>query len=144
MNKSLRAIDWQNQELAKQTKMIEQTRNKTLMIPNEETRDRPGIIVDKDTAHIIYSMTNQPNPQIQLSFGELDIGEFKMKGVRVLYQENTIIVRDNIYEFSDGFINFLANPGVTYDDNIEEDENKIKRFLKDIRYDVGKGDKKSP
>ena len=32
---------------------------------------------------------------------------------------------------------------MTYDDNIEEDENKIIRFLKDIRYDVGKGDKKS-
>ena len=32
---------------------------------------------------------------------------------------------------------------MTDDDNIEEDENKIKRFLKDIRYDVGKGDNKS-
>ena len=40
--------------------------------------------------------------------------------------------------FSDVFINFLTNPGVTYDDNIEEDENEIKRFLKDIRYDIGK------
>ena len=65
-------------------------------------------------------MTNQSNPQLQLSFGNLDIGEFEMNGVRVFYQENTFIVRDNIYEFSDGFINFLTNPGVTYDD-IEED-----------------------
>ena len=32
---------------------------------------------------------------------------------------------------------------MTYDDNIEEDENKKKRFLKDIRYDVGKGDRTS-
>ena len=73
---TLRAKDWQNQELAKQTKMIEQTRNKTLMIPNEKTRDRPGIIVDKYTAHIIHLMTNQSNPQLQLSFGDLDIGEY--------------------------------------------------------------------
>ena len=88
-------------------------------------------------------MTNQSNPQLQLSFGDLDIGELKMNGVRVFYQENTFIVRDNIYEFSDRFINFLTNPGVTYDDNIEEDENKIKRFLRDNIYDIGKGDKKS-
>ena len=140
---TLRVIDWQNQQLAKQTKMIEQTRNKTLMIPNEETRDRLGIIVDKDTANIIHLMTNQSNPLLQLSFGDLDIGEFEMNGVRVFYQENKFIVRDNIYEFSDGFIKFLTNPGVTYDDNTEEDENKNKRLLKDIRYDIGKADKKS-
>ena len=53
------------------------------------------------------------------------------------------LVKDTIYEFSDGFINFLTKSNVTYDDNIEEDEKKIKRFLKDIRYDVAKGDKKS-
>ena len=38
---------------------------------------------------------------------------------------------------------FLTESNVTYDDNIEEDENNIKRFLKDIGYDVAKGDKKS-
>ena len=32
---------------------------------------------------------------------------------------------------------------MTYDDNIEEDENKIKRCLTNIRYDVGKVDKKT-
>ena len=38
---------------------------------------------------------------------------------------------------------FLTKSNVRFDDNIEEDENKIKRFLKDIRYDLGKGDEKS-
>ena len=71
-------------------------------------------------------MTNQSIPQLQLSFGDLDIVEIKMNGVRVFYQENTFIVRDKINEFSDGFINFLTNPGVTYDDHIEEDEKKTK------------------
>ena len=50
---------------------------------------------------------------------------------------------DSIYTFSDGFINFLTNPNVTYDDKIEEYENKIKKFSFDIRYDVRKGDKNS-
>ena len=53
------------------------------------------------------------------------------------------LVRDNVYEFSEGFTDFLTKSNVTYDDNIEEDENKIERFLKDIRYDLGNGDKKS-
>ena len=65
-----------------------------------------------------------------------------MNGVKLVYQENAFIVKDKIYELSDEFINFLTNPNIKHGE-IEEDENKIKRFLKDIRYDLGKGDKKS-
>ena len=65
-----------------------------------------------------------------------------MNGVKLIYQENSFIVKDNIYEMSDEFINFLTNPNIKHGE-IEEVENKIKRFLKDIRYDLGKGDKKS-
>ena len=120
--------------------------NETLMKSNgkavEEARDKPGLLVDKDTAQIINFMSVQSNPQLKLKFGNLDIGEFEMNGVKLIYQENTFIVKDNIYELSDEFINFLTNPNIKHGE-IEEDENKIKRFLKDIRYDVGKGDKKS-
>ena len=66
-----------------------------------------------------------------------------MNGVNITLEQGAFLVKDNTHEFSDGFINFLTKSNVTYDDNIEEDENKIKRFLKDIRYDLGKGDKKS-
>ena len=38
------------------------------------------------------------------------------------------------------FINFLTNPSIKYGE-IEEDENKIKRILFHIGYDLGKGDK---
>ena len=65
-----------------------------------------------------------------------------MNGAKLIYQENAFIVKDKIYELSDEFINFLTNPNIKHGE-IEEDENKIKRFLKDIRYDLGKGDKKS-
>ena len=153
---TLRAIDWQNQELDKQTKMISETAsqieqvgsqfNEALMKSNgkavEEARDKPGMLVDKDTAQIINLMSVQSNPQLKLKFGNLDIGEFEMNGVKLIYQENSFIVKDNIYEFSDEFINFLTNPNIKHGE-IEDDENKIKRFLKDIRYDLGKGDKKS-
>ena len=146
---TLRAIDWQNQELDKQTKMIQQSGlqfNEALMKSNgkalDEARDKPGLLVDKDTAQIIYLMSVQSNPQLKLKFGILDIVEFEMNSVKLIYQENAFIVKDNIYEFSDVFINFLTNPNIKYGE-IEEDENKIKRFLFDIGYDLGKGDKKS-
>ena len=108
----------------------------------EEARDKPGMLVDKDTAQIINLMSVQSNPQLKLKFGNLDIGEFEMNGVKLIYQKNSFIVKDNIYELSDEIINFLTNPNIKYGE-IEEDENKIKRFLKDSRYDLGKGDKKS-
>ena len=160
---TLRAIDWQNQELDKQTKMISETAsqigetasqieqvgsqfNEALMKSNgkavEEARDKPGMLVDKDTAQIINLMSVQSNPQLKLKFGNLDIGEFEMNGVKLIYQENSFIIKDNIYELSDELINFLTNPNIKHGE-IEEDENKIKRFLKDIRYDLGKEDKKS-
>ena len=106
----------------------------------EEARDKPGLLVDKDTAQIIILMSVQSNPQLKLKFGNLDIAEIEMNGVKLTYQENAFMVKDNIYEFSDVFINFLANPSIKYGE-IEEDENKIKRFLFDNEYDLGKGDK---
>ena len=87
-------------------------------------------------------MSVQSNPQLNLKFGNLDIGEFEVNGVKLIYQENAFIVKDNIYELSDEFLNFLTNPNIKHGE-IDEDEKKIKRFLKDIRYDLGKGDKKS-
>ena len=145
---TLRAIDWQNQELDKQTKMIQQAGsqfNEALMKCNsksvEEARDKPGLLVDKDTAQIINLMSVQSNPQLKLKFRNLDIGEFEMNVVKLIYQENAFIVKDIIFELSDEFINFLTNPNIKHGEI--EDENKIKRFLKDIRYDLGKGDKKS-
>ena len=66
-----------------------------------------------------------------------------MNGVDITLEQGAFLVRDNVHEFSEGFTDFLTKSNVTYDDKVEEDENKIKRFLKDIRYDLGKGDKKS-
>ena len=108
----------------------------------EKARDKPGMLVDKDTAQIINLMSVQSNPQLKLKFVNLGIGEFEMNGVKLIYQENAFIVKDNIYELSDEIINFPTNPDIKHGE-IEEDENKIKRFLKDIRYDLGKGVKKS-
>ena len=88
-------------------------------------------------------MGAQTNPQLKSELVDLPTMRHKKNGVNITLEQGAFLVRDNVYEFSEGFTDFLTKSNVTYDDNIEDDDNKIKRFLKDIRYDVGKGDKKS-
>ena len=145
---TLREIDWQNQELDNQTKMIEQTRNKALMKPDlsneavEETQDIAPVYVDTNTAKILHLMGAQTNPQLKLDIVDLPTRSYNMNKGEITLEQGAFLVNDNIYVFSEAFINFLTNPNVTYGD-IEEDENKIQRFLLDIGFDIGKGDKKS-
>ena len=160
---TLRVIDWQNQELDKQTKMISETAsqisetasqieqagyqfNETAPKMGEtlkQTQEIAPVFVDTKIAKNLHKMGTQTNPQLKLNLVDLPTRRYKMNGVDITLEQGAFLVRDNIYEFSEGFIEFLTNPNVTYNDDIEEDENKIKRFLKDIRYDLGKGDKKS-
>ena len=120
--------------------------NEALMKSNgeaaEKAPDKPGMFVDKDTAQILNLMSVQSSHQLKLKLGNLYIAEFEMNCVKLIYQENAFIVEDKIYELSDEFLNFLTNPDIKYGE-IEEDENKIKKFLLEIRYDLGKRDKKS-
>ena len=157
---TLRAIDWQNQELDKQTKMIEQAGSQfnetaskmgetasqigeTLKGTIKQTQDIAPVYVDTKTAKLLHDMGDQTNTQLKLELVDLPSRRYKMNGVDITLEQGAFLVRDNVYEFSEGFTDFLTKSNVTYDDKVEEDENKIKRFLKDIRYDLGKGDKKS-
>ena len=153
---TLRAIDWQNQELDKQTKMIGETAsqieqagsqfNETASKIGETlkgTQDIAPVFVDTKTAKLLHDMGAQTNPQLNLELVDLPSRRYKMNGVGITLEQGAFLVRDNVYEFSEGFLDFLTKSNVTYDDKVEEDENKVKRFLKDIRYDLGKGDKKS-
>ena len=139
---TLRAIDWQNQELDEQTKMIGETASKigeTL----KGTQDIAPVYVDTKTAKLFHDTGAQTNPQLKLELVDLPSRRYKMNGVDITLEQGAFLVRDNVYEFSEGFTDFLTKSNVTCDDKVEEDENKIKRFLKDIRYDLGKGDKKN-
>ena len=109
----------------------------------EETQDIAPVYVDTKTAKLLHDMGAQTNPQSKLNLVDLPTRRYKMNDVDITLEQGAFLVKDKIYEFSDGFINFLTKSNVTYDDNIEEDEKKIKKFLKDIRYDLGKGDKRS-
>ena len=157
---TLRAIDWQNQELDKQTKMIGETASQieqagsqfnenasqideTLKGTIKQTQDIAPVYVDTKTAKLLHDMGAQTNPQLKLELVDLPSRRYKMNGVDITLEQGAFLVRDNVSEFSEGFTDFLTKSNVTYDDKVEEDKNKIKRFLKDIRYDLGKGVKKS-
>ena len=109
----------------------------------KQTQDIAPVYVDTKTAKLLHDMGAQTNPQLKLELVDLPSRRYKMNGVDITLEQVAFLVRDNVYEFSEGFTDFLTKTNVTYDDKVEEDENKIKRFLKDIRYDLGKGDKKS-
>ena len=109
----------------------------------KQTQDIAPVFVDTKTAKLLHDMGAQTNPQLKLEVIDLPSRRYKVNGVDITLEQGAFLVRDNVYEFSEGFTDFLTKSNVTYDDNVEEDENKIKRFLKDIRYDLGKGDKKS-
>ena len=136
---TLRAIDWQNHELDKQTKMIEQAGsqfNETASKIGETlkgTQDIAPVYVDTKTAKLLHDMGAQTNPQLKLELVDLLSRRYKMNGVDITLEQGAFLVRDNVYEFSEAFTGFLTKSNVTYDDKVEEDENKIKRFLKDIR-----------
>ena len=107
------------------------------------TQDIAPVYVDTKTANLLNDMGAQTNPQLKLELVDLPSRRYKMNGVDITLEQGAFLVRDNLYEFSEGFTDFLTKSNVTYDDEVEEDENKFKRFLKDFRYDLGKGDKKS-
>ena len=108
-----------------------------------QTQDIAPVYIDTKTAKLLLDMGTQTNPQLKLELVDLPSRRYKMNGVDITLEQGAFLVRHNVYEFSEGFTDFLTKSNVTYDDKVEEDENKIKRFLKDIRYDLGKGDKKS-
>ena len=138
MDKQTKAIDEAASQIGENAYKI----NETLKWTIKETQDIAPVSVDTKTANILHEMGGQTNPQLKLNLVDLPTRRYKMNDVDITLEHGAFLDRDNIYEFSEGFIDFLTQSNVLYSD-IEEDENKIKRFLLDIRYELGKGDKKS-
>ena len=115
---TLRAIDWQNQELDKQTKMIEQAGSQfnetaskigeTLKGTIKQTQDIAPVYVDTKTAKLLHDMGTQTNPQLKLELVDLPSRRYKMNGVDITLEHGAILIRDNVYEFSEGFTDFLV------------------------------------
>ena len=125
---------------------IEQTRNKALMTSNEalmksngeactnshetikETQDKAPVYVDTKTAKLLHDMGAQTNPQLKLNLVDLPTRRYKRNDVNITLEQGAFLVKDNIFELTEGFTNFLTKSNVLYDD-IEEDENNLKSFF---------------
>ena len=78
-------------------------------------------------------MGTQTNPQLKLNLVYLPTRRFKINDVSIPREQGAFLVKNIVYDFSDGFINFLTNQHGLHD-NIEEDENKFTGFylIKDM------------
>ena len=108
----------------------------------DETQDIAPDYVDTKTAQLLHDMGVQTNPQLKLDLVDLPTRRYKMNGVDIPLEQVALIVKDNIYEFSGDFMNFVTKHNIRCGE-IEKKGNKIKKFLFDIGYDLGKGDKKA-
>ena len=106
------------------------------------TQDIAPVFVDSKRTNILHHRGAQTNPQLKLNLVDLATGRYEMEGVNITLELGAFLVKDNIYEVSKGFTNFLTSLKVT-DDDIGEDENKIERFLLDIGYDIKKAIRKA-
>ena len=92
--KTLRAIDWQNQQLNKQTKAITEAAsriqeagfqigeitskiNETLKETKKETQDIAPVFVYTKTAKTLHDMGAQTNPQLKLNLVDLTTRRYK-------------------------------------------------------------------
>ena len=90
---------------------------------------------------ILADMRKQTNIQLRLVPFDANENEFTNNNVPTHITPNGIKLRNNIYNFTKGFLMFITNKNVTERD-IKGYENKIKQFLRDIGYKQ-RGDTKS-
>ena len=53
-------------------------------------------------------MGAQTNPQLNLELVDLPSRRYKMNGVDITLEQGAFLVRDNVYEFSEGITDFLT------------------------------------
>ena len=111
--------------------------NEASMKPGEttkETRDIATVYVDTNTTKTLHDMGAQTNPQLKLNLVDLPTRRHKLNSsVGITPEQGAFLFNDKINEFSERFTTFFTSRNVSYDvGDIDEDENKIKRFLFDI------------
>ena len=74
----------------------------------KETQDIAPVCVDTKTAKLRHDMGAQTNPQLKLELVNLPTRRYKTNGVNVTLEQGAFLVRDNVYEFSEGFTDFLT------------------------------------
>ena len=103
--------------------------NEALKGTIKENQDIAPVFVDTKTVNILHLMGGQTYPRLKLELVDLPTRRYKMNGVNITLEHGAFLVRDNVYEFSEGFTDFLTKSNVTYDDNIDQDVFLVERVL---------------
>ena len=82
---------------------------------------------------ILADMRKQTNIQLRLVPFDANENDFTINNVPTHIIPNDMKLRNHNYDFTKGFLMFITNKNVIERD-IKGDENKIKRFLRDIGY----------
>ena len=82
--------------------------SETLKGTIKKTQDIAPVFVDTKTANILHDKRAQTNPQLKLNLVNLPTRRYKMSDVDITLEQGAFLAKDNIYEFLDGFINFLT------------------------------------
>ena len=155
-NKLLALTENQSKALEFQNTLLGQT-NKALEDQNILTREQNALtqdLIDKDSSEtqwspspklqkIVKLMSKQTNPQLELQFFDANKNEFLINKQPIKFTNDSILTDSGEYRLTDGFVRFLTNNDVAWDDLNDETLSEIKSFLRDINYSFKKGDKKS-
>ena len=104
-------------------------------------RERKLFKLSNEMLDILADMRKQTNIQLRLVPFDANENKFTINNVPTHITPNGIKLRNKNYDFNKGFLMFITNKNVTERD-IKGEENKIKRFLRDIGYKQ-RGDTKS-
>ena len=102
--------------------------NETLNGSIEETQDIAPVFVDTKVANILLLTGGQTNPQLKLNLVDLPTRRYKMNDVDITLEQGAFLVKYNIYEFSDGYTNFLTKSNVTMMIILRKMKTKLKGF----------------
>ena len=67
----------------------------------KQTQDIAPVYVDTKTSKLLHDMGAQTNPQLKLELLDLPCRRYKMNVVDITLEQGAILVRDNVYEFSE-------------------------------------------
>ena len=145
-NKLLALTENQNEVLSTQNALLSQT-NKALEDQNALTQD----LIDQDLSKAVWSpsqklqqivqqMSAQTDPQLKLIIVDANKNIFIMNNHLIRFTNESILIGNNEYRLTDGFIKFLTSKNVSRE-NIDVEQ--VRNFLRDIDYSLGKTDKKS-
>ena len=73
----------------------------------KQTEHIAPVYFDTKTAKLLHDMGAQTNPKLKLELVDLPSRRYKTKGVDITLEQGAFLVRNKVYEFSEGLTDFF-------------------------------------